>query len=136
LISTQSWNPLASGVWNQTGVSRSLKAQTIAATNIEDMLFSSTTTAESDTVVADISKHYQITDDHNVNFHLGCAIIGWQACGIIKVHQEAFTVSILHDAGMKNSKPVTTPMNPCVRLKFKMCPTTQRRHKVHVPYKQ
>ena len=74
-------------------------------------------------LVADISKHYEITDNRDVNFHLGCAIICWWTCGTIKVHQEAFTVSILHDAGMENSKPVSTPMNAGIRLTSEMCPT-------------
>ena len=104
-------------------IRRGFKAQTIVATNVDDMLLSSTTTAESDTVVADISKHYKITDNRDVNFHLGCAIIRWRTRGTIKVHQEAFTVSILHDTGMENSKPVSTPMNPGIRLTSEMCPT-------------
>jgi hypothetical protein len=104
-------------------IRRSLKAQTIAATNVDDMFLSSTAMAESDSVVADISKHYNITDNCDVNFHLGCTIICWWTRGTIKVHKEAFTASILHDAGMNNSKPVSAPMNPGIRLTSDMCPT-------------
>ena len=87
------------------------------------MLLSSTAIAKSDSVVTDISKHYDITDNRDVNFHLSCTIIRWRTRGTIKVHQEAFTASILHDARMNNSKLVSTPMNPGIRLTSDMCPT-------------
>ena len=73
----------------------------MAATNVDDMLISSSTKAESNAVVSDIAKHYEITDNPDVNFHLGCTIIRWRSHLTIKMHQEAFTVSILHDAGME-----------------------------------
>jgi hypothetical protein len=118
-------------------IRKTLTAQTIAATNVDDILLASTTTAESDNVVTDISKHYDITDNRDVNFHLGCAIIRWRTRSTIKLHQEAFTASILHDAGMENSKPVSTPMNPGIRLTSEMCPTTDaEKTRVHAlfPY--
>ena len=88
------------------------KARSMAATNVDDMLISSSTKAESNAVVSDITKHYEITNNPDVKFHLGCTIIHWCSRLTIKTHQEEFTVSILHDAGMEHCNPVRMPMNP------------------------
>jgi hypothetical protein len=98
--------------------------KSISATNVDDMLIASSSKAESDAVVSDLAKHYEITDNPNVNFHLGCTIIRWRSRRTMKLHQEAFAVSILHDAGMEQCKAVHTPMNPGVRLTAEMCPKT------------
>ena len=84
----------------------------MATTNVNDMLISSSTKAESNAIVSDIAKHYEITDKLNINFHLGCTIIRWRSRLTIKMHEEAFTVSILHDTGMEHCNPICMPMNP------------------------
>ena len=76
------------------------------------MLITLTSRAESDDVVTALSKFYEITDNSDVNFHLGCSIIRWCSRCTIILHQEAYTLSILCDAGMESCNALSIAMLP------------------------
>ena len=105
-------------------VRQSLSDKSISTTSVDDMLIASTSKAESDDVITSLTNFYKITDNTNVNFHLGCSIIRWRSRRAIKVHQESYTTSILRDAGMEACNAVATPMHPNMRLTTDDCPQT------------
>ena len=105
-------------------VRQSLSDKSISTTSVDDMLIASTSKAESDDVIASLTNFYEITDNTNVNFHLGCSIIRWRSRRAIKVHQESYTTSILRDVGMEACNAVATPMHPNMRLTTDDCPQT------------
>ena len=110
--------------------------QSILTTSVDDMLIASTMEEESDAVVNDIQQHFKLTDNSDVNFHLGCTIIQWRSRRTLKLHQQAYTESILRDVHMEGCNPVSTPMHPNTRLSTDDFPLTRRRkssHPINIP---
>jgi virulence-associated protein VapD len=101
-------------------------AKSISATSVDDILIASNSKDESNAAVRDIAKLYEITDNSNVNFHLGCTIERWRQNRTIKLHQQSYVISILREFGMEACNPVSTPMQPNVHLTTDMCPKTDK----------
>lgn len=100
------------------------QSQSISTTSVDNMLIASSSITESNAVVADIAKFFEITDNHDVRFHLGCAVTRWRSRRTLKLDQHAYTVSILHDTNMDLCNVVHTPMQPNTCYSSNMCPQT------------
>lgn len=85
-------------------------------TSVDDMLIASNTDEESDRVVDLIGSLFEITDNGQPTFHLGCAIERNLEKKTIRVHQSTYIQSILREFNFENCNPVYTPMDPKSRL--------------------
>ncbi len=89
------------------------------------MLIASTSKKESNDVVNAIRQHFELTDNPDVNFHLGCTLIRWRSRRTLKLHQQSYTQSILRDVNMEGCNPVSTPMHPNTRLSTDDSPSNE-----------
>ncbi|KAF7374996.1 Integrase catalytic domain-containing protein [Mycena sanguinolenta] len=88
----------------------------IVTTSVDDMLIASSSIAESDAVVAALASQFEITDNGEPKFHLGCSIERDRANRTLRIDQKSYTESILRDFGYENCNAVATPMDPGSRL--------------------
>lgn len=100
-------------------------ARSISTTSVDDMLIASTSKKESNDVVNAIRQHFELTDNPDVNFHLGCTLIRWRSRRTLKLHQQSYTQSILRDVNMEGCNPVSTPMHPNTRLSTDDSPSNE-----------
>lgn len=84
--------------------------QSYIMTSVDDMLIASSSTAESDAIVNAISLLFEITDNGTPTFHLGCSITCNRDTQTLKLDQQTYIQSILHDFGMEICNPVHMPM--------------------------
>jgi hypothetical protein len=80
------------------------------------MLIGTSSTKEASSIVQDLRSLFEITDNREPKYHLGCTIERWRSCGTIKVHQQGYVQSILRDFGMEFCNATQTPMEPATRL--------------------
>jgi len=101
------------------------KAGNISLTtmSVDDITIASNSKDESDRVVADIATKYEITDNGDAHWLLGCKIIRWRSRVLLKLDQERYTTTILEAFGMSTCNPVSVPMVTC--LTTEMCPKTE-----------
>jgi hypothetical protein len=110
--------------------------RSILTTSVDDMLVGSSGTSESDAVVLALKSLFDITDNGEPTYHLGCGIHRDRQNRTIKLDQGAYTLSILRDFGFENCNPVSTPMASGARLFASEQPLTpEEREKVaQFPY--
>lgn len=72
---------------------------TIITTSVDDILIVSSSMTESDAVVNSQCKLYEITDNGEPTFHLGCQIEHDRTNQTIKLSQQSYTLSILREFG-------------------------------------
>jgi hypothetical protein len=92
-------------------------SQSMATTSVDDMLIGSSSISESNAIIAELGSLFEITDNVEPKFHLGCTIERWRARRTIKLHQQAYVQSILRDFRMEHCNSAQTPMDPGTRLK-------------------
>jgi hypothetical protein len=98
-------------------ICRRNNSQSMATTSVDDMLIGSSSVTEANTIIADLSSLFEITENVEPKFHLGCTIERWRSRRTIKLHQQAYVQSILRDFRMESCNSVQTPMDPGTRLK-------------------
>jgi hypothetical protein len=108
----------------------------IAATSVDDILHASNSKAESDLFVTEIKSKYQITDNGEAHWLLGCKITRWRTRGCLKLDQERYVISILETYSMTSCNSVTVPM--VERLTSDMSPKTDEEvlEAKALPYKE
>jgi hypothetical protein len=97
-------------------VRRRASAVSMTTTNVDDMLIGSSSKEESSSILTDLGSLFEITDNKEPKYHLGCTIERWRSRRSIKVHQQGYVQSILRDFGMECCNAVQTPMDPGTRL--------------------
>jgi hypothetical protein len=80
------------------------------------MLIGSNSTKESDMVIEELASLFDITDNGEPNFHLGCRITRDCKHRTIHLDQSTYTQSILRQFNFENCNSVATPMDPGCRL--------------------
>jgi hypothetical protein len=88
----------------------------IVTTSIDDMLIASSSTTESDAVVAALASKFEITDNGQPKLHLGCSLERSRANRTLRLDQKSYTESILREFGYDKCNAVSTPMDPGARL--------------------
>jgi hypothetical protein len=108
----------------------------ITATSVDDILHASNSKAESDLFLTEIKSKYQITDNGDVHWLLGCKITRWRTRGCLKLDQERYVISILEAYKMTACNSVAVPMID--RLTSDMSPKTEEemREAKTLPYKE
>lgn len=96
----------------------------MTATSVDDILLVTNSKTESDTVTADIDKRFEVTDNGEVKWLLGCRIRRWRDRRLLLIDQEQFVDQILHQFGHEDANPAYTPCNPKFILHSSMCPKT------------
>lgn len=91
---------------------------------IDDMTISSTSDAESDKVVAELSKHFELHDLGPTSFLLSIQITGDHPHCSISLSQCQYIVDMLDQFGFSGCAPVQTPMEPGLQLSTEICPKT------------
>jgi hypothetical protein len=91
-------------------------ARCITTTSVDDMLIGASSVEEAETIVKDLGSLFEITNNEEPKFHLGCTIERWRSRRTIKLHQQGYVVSILRDFGMEYCNATQTPMDPSTRL--------------------
>src|SRR5689334_16617259 len=89
---------------------------------IDDITFVSASTAALDSVAAELSTHFKLRDLGPTKFLLGIEIICDHSSNSISLSQRQYCLDILERFGMADCNPVTTPMNPGIRLSASMAP--------------
>lgn len=100
----------------------------MSTTSVDDMLIASTTKAKSNDVITGLQGLFEVTVNDSVNFHLGCSLTRWCSRRTLKLDQHAYTLSILHDTRMDSCHPVSTPLQPNIRLSSKGCSSSDEEH--------
>jgi hypothetical protein len=71
------------------------REMTLLTTSVDDMLITSTSSAESDLVVSQLANMFEITDNKEPTLHLGCGITRSRDERKLKLDQKAYAESIL-----------------------------------------
>lgn len=93
-------------------------------TSVDDMLIASSSVSESDAVIEALSSLFEITNNGEPSFHLGCSITRNRETRTLKIDQHAYIESILREFGFEKCNPVHTPMDPGKRLSPETTPLT------------
>jgi hypothetical protein len=103
---------------------------------VDDILAASDSKAESQRFTSDIKSRYNITDNGDVSWLLGCRITRRRDRRCLKLDQERYTSDILDPYGMSNCNSVSVPMTE--RLSENDCPKTQEEiiESNKLPYKE
>ncbi|EGO04984.1 hypothetical protein SERLA73DRAFT_82563, partial [Serpula lacrymans var. lacrymans S7.3] len=91
---------------------------------VDDMTLASTSTSALDQAVKDLSLHFKLRDLGPTSYLLGISITRDLSNRTISLSQHQYTLDILERFGMKDCKPVSTPMDPGLRLTKDMSPKT------------
>jgi hypothetical protein len=76
------------------------------------MLIGASSVEEAETMIKDLGTLFEITDNKELQFHLECTIKRWRLKRTIKLHQQKYVTSILHDFNMEYCNTVQTLMDP------------------------
>jgi Reverse transcriptase (RNA-dependent DNA polymerase) len=99
--------------------------KSFSATSVDDILLSSTSIKESNNVIKELGKIFDLTDNGNADWHLTRRITRVRPRRSLMLNQEQYTTSILRDFDMEHCQPATTPCDPNVRLTHDMSKTPQ-----------
>ena len=103
---------------------------------IDDITISSTSEHESDQVVTQLSKRFELRDLGPTTGLLGIQIIRDRPNRSISLSQRQYIVDMLERFGFSGCTPVHTPMQPGLRLSEEMCPSDaqERTEMSKLPY--
>ncbi len=99
-------------------------AKSWSATTVDDILLGSTSEGESDTVTEALGNIFDITDNGEPEYFLGCKIIRYRSRRSLEVNQEPYTGQILRTFNMESCNAVSTPLPAGIRLSADDCPKT------------
>lgn len=102
----------------------SINNGSFSATSVDDILLSSTSPTESNAVTAGLKQSFELTDNGDVEWLLGCKITRNRGRRSLLISQETYTESILRTFGMENCNAATTPLPPGVQLTKAQTPLT------------
>lgn len=107
-----------------------------SATSVDDILLSSTSKEESDRVTTELGKIFDLTDNGNVDWLLGCKITRNRTRRSLTITQEAYIDGILRTFGMEHCNSTTTPLPPGCKLTTEQCPKApdEERDMQRLPY--
>ena len=95
-----------------------------SATSVDDILLASTSQHESDDVTKNLGQIFDLTDNGDVQWLLGCKVTRARSRGTIRLTQETYTESILREFGMEHCNAVSTPLPPKTTLSEDDCART------------
>jgi hypothetical protein len=92
---------------------------------VDDMTFASKSASAIDQIIADLSQHFKLRDLGPTTQLLGIKIDRDRFKHSITISQRQYCLDILDRFGMADCKPISTPMQPNLRLSRSQCPQTQ-----------
>jgi hypothetical protein len=111
----------------------------IIAMSVDDLLLAAGSVAERDKVIKELSERFDISDQGEAHWILGCRVTRDRKYKTLKIDQEQYTTSILNVCerlNLGNCNGVGSPMEPNKRLTSEMCPKdeNERRKLAQEPY--
>ena len=91
---------------------------------IDDITIASSSAAESDRIVQELSEHFKLRDLGPTSFLLGIQIIRDRSNHRIILSQRQYILDMLERYGFSDCAPVKTPMDPGRRFTNADCPST------------
>ena len=88
----------------------------LVAVYVDDIVLGGRSKAEMNAVKEEMSQKFEMKDLGPLHHFLGVKVIQDQLAGVIWIGQPSYTEKILQKFGMHDSKPVSTPVNPDVKL--------------------
>ena len=88
----------------------------LVAVYVDDIVLGGKSKAKMDAVKEELSKKFEMKDLGPLHHFLGVKVIQDQLTGVIWIGQSSYTEKILQKFGMNDSKSVSTPVNPDVKL--------------------
>lgn len=102
------------------------KGTSIVAIHVDDMLASASSEQEMDALKKDLQSLFEIKDLGDVHWLLGVAITRDQQSHTVTLSQAAYVDTIVSRFKMEKAYPVSTPLEPGVRLSVSMCPKDEK----------
>ena len=93
----------------------------LVAVYVDDIVLGGRSKAEMNAVKEEMSQKFEMKDLGPLHHFLGVKVIQDQLAGVIWIGQPSYTEKILQKFGMHDSKPVSTPVNPDVKLVSREC---------------
>ena len=91
---------------------------------IDDMTIASKSLEAIESVKADLKKRFKLRDLGPTSWLLGVEIIRNRAKRSLSLSQRQYILTLLERFGLSDCNPVTTPLDPSVKLSDAMCPTS------------
>ena len=88
----------------------------LVAVYVDDIVLGGRSEAEMNAVKEELSQKFEMKDLGPLHHFLGVKVIQDQLAGVIWIGQPSYTEKILQKFGMYDCKPVSTPVNPDVKL--------------------
>ena len=103
---------------------------------VDDITFASKSKKAIDDTVAEFAKHFKIRDLGDTKFLLGVEVIRDRENRTIALSQRQYIIDMLERYGMSDCNPVSTPMQPNLKLSKAMGPQTpdEEEYMSKVPY--
>ena len=119
-------------------VSRKVEGKVIVAASTDDLLMISEFLDRLEAVKRGLEKHFEMTDLGEARWLLGVEIRRDRAKRTLSLSQGAYMETIIGRFNLENANPVTTPMDPGMRLSKSQSPTTEEEKDdmTNVPYRE
>ena len=110
----------------------------IVAVHVDDCTIAASTRRLIEDLIEGLRKHVEVTDLGELHWMLGIEIQRDRAAGTIHLSQRAYINAILRRFHLSDAKPLSTPMDPQVRLSSEQAPATAAEFAAmrDVPYRE
>ena len=119
-------------------ISRNESGRVVVAASTDDLLIISDSLDRVNETKRGLETHFEMTDLGEVCWLLGVEIRRDRAKRTLSLSQGAFVKTIVGRFNLEDANPVTTPMDPSVRLSKDQCPKTdeEKEDMADVPYRE
>ena len=123
---------------NSIWVYQSGSTRVIVPVYVDDMTVASKTTAEYKSLVKELEKHFKLKELGPTTALLGVSIARDRSKRLLTLSQKQYINDVLETFGFSNVRPVTTPLDPGMRLSKEQCPSTKAElaEMASIPYSQ
>ena len=94
----------------------------LVAVYVDNMVLGGRSEVKMNAVKTELSQKFEMKDLGPLHHFLGVKVVQDPLAGTIWIGQPSYTEKILHRFGIQDSKPVSTPLNPEVKLVASECP--------------
>jgi hypothetical protein len=92
---------------------------------VDDITLAGKKGAKFDSIIQELSSHFKLHDLRPTTQLLGMEIHRDRPNRTLSLSQTQFIANLLHDHGLHDCNPVSTPLNPGCHLSTSMCPQTE-----------
>ena len=88
----------------------------LIAVYVDDIILGGKSEAKMKAVKKELSRKFEVKDLGSLHYFLGAKVVQDHLAGVIWMGQSSFVEKILQRFGMQDCKPISTPVNPDVKL--------------------